>query len=86
MTNWVDIVGSACVLVLLPVQYPACRLTNVWAPALKCPPILFLSYNAHTTYTHTLNNQGNKDCAATCVVWGKKNNLEYTKIPKPPTE
>ncbi len=34
------------VCVPMPVQYPACRLTNMWAPAPTNPPILFLS--AHT--------------------------------------
>lgn len=48
VTNWVYIVGNASVCVCMPVQFPACRLTNMWAPALTNPPILFLS--VHTIH------------------------------------
>lgn len=48
VTNWVYIVGSVCVCASMPVQFPACRLTNMRAPALTNPPILFLS--AHTMH------------------------------------
>lgn len=95
MTNRVYIVGNVCVFVSLPVQYPALRLTNMRAPALKYPPILFLSsHNTYTLRTHTLHYRGNRDFAATCAVRKKKKKkqkekksiaLSTSRIPKPPT-
>lgn len=51
VTHLVYIVGNVC-LCVMPVQYPAYRLTNMWAPALTNPPILFLS--SHTMHMLSL--------------------------------